>query len=258
MNCKISYLSYCPVKSLSFQKLTTMEVVKELGVLNDRVFAFSRLIDYKKALLAEKDPRVRNLNNFLTLKNTPKLNQYKLEFSDDILTLSKSDKKILSINFKNPEECEFLAKEILSIDQSIKGPVYLLYNNKYPFYDTTDYKETFNSISLINLNSIKDFEDKINKKIEHERFRGNIYIEGLKAWEESNWIDKTIIINDIRFKVDCEIPRCSATNLKPNTDSVTLNLPSKLIEIYEHCNLGVYLKPLDNGKISIGDNIKFN
>ena len=33
-----------------------------------------------------------------------------------------------------------------------------------------------NSMSLINLNSIKDFEKKINEKVEFQRFRGNIYV----------------------------------------------------------------------------------
>ena len=56
------------------------------------------------------------------------------------------------------------------------------------------------------------------------RFRGNICIEGLKAWEERNWIGKVIKINDISFKVEKNIPRCVAINLKPKTDNNSLNL----------------------------------
>ena len=53
-----------------------------------------------------------------------------------------------------------------------------------------------NSISLLNINSIIDFENKINQKIEKSIFRGNLYFDGIEAWEERNWIGKTIKIND--------------------------------------------------------------
>ena len=40
----------------------------------------------------------------------------------------------------------------------------------------------------------------------------------------TKWIGKTIKINDIYFKVEKNIPRCVAINLKPNTDDNSLNL----------------------------------
>ena len=45
-------------------------------------------------------------------------------------------------------------------------PIFLLQNDVNPFFDTSHSNKVFNSISLINLNSIKDFEKKINQKIE--------------------------------------------------------------------------------------------
>ena len=102
-----------------------------------------------------------------------------------------------------------------------------------------------NSISLINKNSINDFEKKISTKIEFERFRANIYMNGLQAWEERKWIGKIID----------EIPRCSATNLQPNSDIVTINLPSQLKKLYDHINMGIFLIPQNNGTISIDNKI---
>ena len=76
MSILISSIHYCPVKSLSFQSIDSCEIKKDLGILNDRMFAFSRIIDAKKTKLIEKNPNERNLNNFLTLKNSPVLNKY--------------------------------------------------------------------------------------------------------------------------------------------------------------------------------------
>ena len=50
----------------------------------------------------------------------------------------------------------------------------------------------------------------------------------MEAWEERNWIGKIIEINNISFKVEKNIPRCVAINLKPNTDDNSLDLLKSL------------------------------
>ena len=45
-------------------------------MINDRIFAFSRGVDFEKAKSMEKNPNERKLNNLLTLKNSPVLNKY--------------------------------------------------------------------------------------------------------------------------------------------------------------------------------------
>ena len=50
-----------------------------MGIINDRLFAFSRLLESKKAYIMEKDPKARKLINFLSLKNTPPINKYEFE-----------------------------------------------------------------------------------------------------------------------------------------------------------------------------------
>ena len=57
------------------------------------------------------------------------------------------------------------------------------------------------SISLINMSSIEDFEKKTNCRIEHERFRGNVYIKNIDPWTEFKWIGQEISINGCLFKV---------------------------------------------------------
>ncbi len=101
---------------------------------------------------------------------------------------------------------------------------YLIYNVSFPFFDTMPN----NSISLISLNGIKDFEEKVGRKIEHQRFRENIYVDNIEPWTEFSWINNAIVIGDCLFKIIRKIPRCSATNLKPDSDLIDLNLPQKI------------------------------
>lgn len=258
MSCKIFSINYCPVKSLSFQRVDSCEIKKDLGILNDRMFAFSRIIDVEKAKLVTKNPDQRNLNNFLTLKNSPVLNKYEFTFKDNRLALEQDNKELISVKAGDENQKFLLVNKLLELESSLKNPIFLLQNKEFPFFDTTHSEKTFNSISLINLQSIKDFEKKINKRIEFQRFRGNFYIDGIDAWEERNWIGKTISINNISFKVEKNIPRCVAINLKPKTDDNGLKLLNLLKKTYNHFDMGIYLRALNDGEIKVGSKIVIN
>jgi len=251
----IKKLYFSPVKSLSFQSTSKCKIIKNVGIKHDRVIAFSRNADIKTSEILEKYSHSRNHKDFLSLKNTISLNKYSFHLDGRKLILSSKDFKILTINLDNKNEHYLLCKKLTELEKSIKEPTYLLQNKEFPFFDTTHSKETHNTISLINLNSIKDFSNKISKEIEFQRFRGNIYIDSIDPWEERKWIGKVISINNVNFKVDMHIPRCSATNLKPQTDINTINLPLEIKKIYKHSDMGVYLKPLKNGIIQVNDKI---
>ena len=258
MDCIISSIHCCPVKSLSFQTIKSCNIKKDLGMLNDRLFAFSRGVDLEKAKLIEQNPNERKLNDLLTLKNSPVLNKYNFSYSNNKLSLNLSDKEIISISPDNQEERSLLANKLVELENSLSKPIFLLKNNEFPFFDTSNSDKVFNSISLINLNSIADFEKKINKKVEFQRFRANFYIDGIQAWEERNWIGKIIKINNISFKVEKNIPRCVAINLQPKTEKITNNMLQSLKKNYDHYDMGIYLTALNDGDIKIGNKVELN
>ena len=255
MNCTISSINYCPVKSISFQSIQSCNIKKNLGMENDRIFAFSRIIDLEKAKLVEKNPDERNLNNFLTLKNSPALNKYNFIYQNKVLTLTKDNKELLSVSAGDENQRLLLSKKLIELESSLIKPITLLMNKKFPFFDTSHSKNIFNSVSLINLNSIRDFEKKINEKVELQRFRANFYVDGIDPWEERNWLGKIIKINDVSFKVEKNIPRCVAINLKPKTDDNSLNLLTSLKKTYNHFDMGIYLTALNDGKIDLENKI---
>ena len=257
MNCKIKSIHYFPVKSVSFQNIETSNIKKKLGMANDRIFAFSRGIDSNKSKLLEKDPNQRKLNNFLTLKNSPALNKYNFFYKNEKLTLTYQEKELVTISPDNEEERLLLTNKLTELETSLIKPITLLKNKDFPFYDTSHSNKIFNSMSLINIKSVVDFESKINQKVEFERFRANFYVEGIDAWEERNWIGKIIKINNVSFKVEKNIPRCVAINLKPKTDT-TINLLKSLKDQYNHFDMGIYLTALDDGDINIGDKVNFS
>ena len=259
MSAIISSINYCPVKSVSFQTIEKCEIKKDIGIINDRIFAFAKDLDAEQAKLFEKSPDERKgkWNKVLTLKNSPALNKYNFIFKDNKLTLTLKDKEILSININQSSEREALSNKISELESSLKQPLTLMKNDDFPFFDTSISKKVdfVNSVSLLNIQSIIDFEKKVNKKIETSIFRGNICIDGLEPWKEREWIGKTIKINNVSFKVEKNIPRCVAINLKPQTDDNSFDLLQSLKKTYNHFDMGIYLTALDDGEINIKDKI---
>jgi uncharacterized protein YcbX len=256
MNCVISSISYSPIKSLSFKIVKSCYIKKSIGILNDRIFALSKNISFEKAKIIEKNPNERKLSHFLTLKNTPILNKYNFEYINDELSLLLDDKRIFSVKLNDQDISSLITNKFFELERSLNGPFFLLKNKDFPFYDTTHTNEILNSISLINHSSINDFEKKIGQKIEPERFRGNFYIKGIDAWAEREWVNKIIKINNIFFKVEKNISRCSATNLQPGTDKKTINLPNLLKTNYTHIDMGIYLTPMNDGEVMTGNKIE--
>jgi len=256
MNGFISSIYFSPIKSLSFINIESCEIKKNFGILNDRKFAFTRIIDAKKALLIEKNPNERKLDNFLSLKNSLVLNKYNFTYKDNKLALILGSEEIISITADDLEQRSKLINKLVELESSLMKPMFLLQNNEFPFYDTSNSNKVFNSVSLINLNSIKDFEKRINQKAEFQRFRGNFYVDGIDAWEECNWIGKNIKIDNVLFKVERNIRRCVAINLKPKTDNNGLNLLQSLKKTYNHFDMGIYLRSLNDGKIKVRNTIK--
>ncbi len=260
MTIKISSIHFCPVKSVSYQTVDQCNVQKDIGLEGDRVFALLKNIETDDPKLIDKEHEVRKgkWNKILTLKNTPALNKYNFSYEHEQLTLYKKDLTILSINSNDTEERKKLVNKIIELENSINDPLVLMKNNQLPYFDTTiSTKVDFvNSVSLLNIESIKDFRNKTKNEIEVQRFRGNFLMEGVNAWEERNWIGKTITIGNQKFHIKKNIPRCVAINIKPETDDKNLDLLRSLKEHYQHFDMGLYLVPLSSGKITKEDTIK--
>ena len=49
MSASISSINYCPVKSISFQTVSNCKIRKNIGIVGDRVFAFSKGLEFDQA-----------------------------------------------------------------------------------------------------------------------------------------------------------------------------------------------------------------
>ena len=262
MSATISSIHYCPVKSISYQTVENCKINKNIGLVGDRVFAFAQKLNTEQVKLFEQRPEERKgkWNKILTLKNTPVLNKYNFLHQENKLTLTYRNKEIITIDTDNINERVDLVKKLNELETSLNESIVLMKNLENPFFDTSiSNKVNFvNSVSLLNIRSIRDFEAKIGKNIETSVFRGNLWFDGMEPWEERKWIGKIIKINTINFKVEKNIPRCVAINLKPKSDDNSFNLLKILKQTYNHFDMGIYLNPLEDGEINLLDKIEIS
>ena len=251
-NIQIKKLYYSPVKSFNFIEDEKLNIIKGRGVENDRVFAFVRNKTQTEAVKFQNKQYLRNNQSYLSVKNTTLLNNYQIEFKKNVLKIFKETKEVVTINDFNFLNLQKVVSQIKKNEDELKDKeIYFLYNLKTPFFDMIN----DNVVSLINLSSLRDFEAKSGLKIDHERFRANIVIDGLPAMKELELTKKKIRVGSVVFDVFCNTPRCRATNFPYRSKVLDINLPQRLNQIYDHIDFGIYLKPLIAGQIFLNDRV---
>ena len=66
------------------------------------------------------------------------------------------------------------------------------------------------------------------------RFRSNIAVEGLEAWDEQSWVGRKICVGQVEFDVIKSKTRCLATHANPQTGSRDLPILPTLISAFAH------------------------
>src|SRR5262249_37452292 len=110
-------------------------------------------------------------------------------------------------------------------------------------------------VSLINLASLRDLADHTGAPVHPLRFRGNLYVEGMPAWSETDWVGREITAGSMRLKAVESIGRCAATNVNPETALRDLTIPETLTAAYGKPNCGIYPEVIASGEMKVGDEI---
>lgn len=90
------------------------------------------------------------------------------------------------------------------------------------------------------------------------RFRSNIAIEGLKAWDEQGWVGRKVQIGAVQFEVVKPKQRCLATHANPKTGKRDLPILSTLTRVIgqEKPTFAVGMLPANGpGEIRVGDEV---
>jgi uncharacterized protein YcbX len=97
-------------------------------------------------------------------------------------------------------------------------------------------------------------------ELSEHRFRSNIAVEDLDAWEEQSWIGRSLRIGDIEFKAVCSKTRCLATHANALTGERDLPIMKKLLELFprERPTFAIAMTTDRAGTIRVGDKVELN
>lgn len=118
---------------------------------------------------------------------------------------------------------------------------------------TDDSKPT---VTIMNSASHAAVEGFHGGPLEKERWRGNIWLDGLASWEEFNWIDHRIQIGEAVIHPHKRTERCMHTTANPRTGERDADTLAALNNGFGHQDFGIAGVVVKSGKIALGDPVK--
>jgi GntR family transcriptional regulator / MocR family aminotransferase len=244
----VSKLYRYPIKGLSAQPLSTVAIEAGRPFPMDRVFALAR----PGAPIDKDDPQWAKKGLFVMLMLDEGLAHVTTRVDVETLqfTATQGNRQVATANLADESNRSDLEKFFWQLLPTLPAPPTLVRSRTSHFMDKPD-----NVVSLINLATVRNVEERWGFEINPLRFRANIYIDGAKPWEEFDWVGHEIRIGEVAFTVDRKNGRCGATNVNPITGRRDLDIPGSLRAAFGHKNLGIYLIARERGCIALGDEL---
>ena len=191
--------------------------------------------------------------NFMIGTRTPGLAGLWAELDEDAARITLRHARLGEMSFHpdHPEEAgQFLAWIAPLIPENRAQPRKLYRIGARGMTDT-DYA----SVTLMNHASHRAVSQKLGRPLEHERWRGNIWVDGLPLWEEFDWIGKHVRIGTAVLALREPVVRCLHTAASPETGERDADTLGALRDGWGHTDFGVYCEVVEPGEVCIGDAI---
>ena len=107
-------------------------------------------------------------------------------------------------------------------------------------------------LSLISAASVTALCERAGVAPDAQRFRPNLLIDGVAAFEEEDWVGRELRIGDAVMRVDRRDQRCVVTNVDPATGRRTPAVLKTIAKERDAC-LGVYGTTVTPGRVRVGD-----
>ena len=111
----------------------------------------------------------------------------------------------------------------------------------------------FASVSLLSTASLAALGDRLGVPLAQERFRGNVWLDGLAPFAEFDLVGREIRVGAATLLVREPIGRCMATTVDPATGVSDADTLGALKAGWGHEHFGVYAEVVAGGRVALGD-----
>jgi len=258
---RVAALYRYPVKGF------TPEVCRALTIRPEGRVAGDRVLGFRFASSPAPDDAWSTKHEFVALVNTPGLARLDLAFDETAQRL-----RIFSAGASLAEAAldpagrarlaSVLADYVLACgenplaDHPERLPLRLVGDGRTPRYqDNVAGQVTLHSRASLAAVAQAAGDDALSE----DRFRSNIAIDGVPAWEEQHWIGRAVQIGAVTFDVVVPKTRCLATHANPRTGERDVALMPLLLRAFrqERPTFAVAMLPREGGgRIEVGDAVR--
>lgn len=246
MSISLAHIWRHPIKAHGREKLTSVELTAGQAMPFDRRWAITN----QRSKYDADAPSWVSCGNFIRGAKISATTAIECSYDEEAssITLTHPRMETLSANPKLDNG----ARAIVEFSKNICAgsdwiPTELVELEGHGFTDTE-----FPSISILNLASLRDLSKRAGHEFVMERFRGNLWLDGVEAWEELEWVGKRFQIGDAILEIKEVTGRCSMTSNDPSTGEKDFDTLKLLREEFGHTNFGIYAEVIHSGRIHIG------
>jgi uncharacterized protein YcbX len=251
-----------PVKGFTPERCERILVLPGGRVAGDRVLNF-RFADAPVA-----DTAWCRKYHGVVLANTPGLARLTVRFDDRAQRLHIALGDITLANETLDEAgrqrlVDAITGYVLSLDENpLKGqpqhlPLKLVGDGATPRYQDNEAGQ----VTLHSRESLASAGTALGDgQLDEVRFRHNIVIQGVAAWDEQAWAGRGVRVGAVHFETAVPKVRCLATHANPRTGERDLQVMQTLVKAFsqQQPTFGVGLLSQSGGEIDIGDAVNVN
>lgn len=248
---RIVALRRFPVKGLSAEPLSSVEVEAGKPIAGDRAFAIENGPSGFDPANPKKIPKIR----FLCLMRNARLAGLGTAYDPATgrLTVTRGGATALEASLTT-EEGRAAVEDWFTgfMEGELNGPLKVLPAPQgHTFSDTA-----LGVLSLINHASVAAVETMAGAPVDPLRFRGNLEVDGFAPWAELDWEGRELVSGGVRMQVKFRTVRCAATEVDPTTAERDIRIPKLLQQNLGHADCGVYIEALTSGRLEVGASIE--
>ncbi|MEZ5854730.1 MAG: MOSC domain-containing protein [Hyphomicrobiaceae bacterium] len=238
-----------PVKGLSPERMPRVALDVGATMPFDRAYA----VENGPGRFDPEHPRHLAKINFLMLMRDERLATLETHFDTEstTLTIMRDGRQVSRGNLATPIGRQLIEQFLGAyMKDALRGAPKIVSAEGHSFSDVSA-----KCLHIVNMASLAELERAVGRKLNPLRFRPNLILAGVPAWQEFQWLGKSLTAGSVGLKVFHRTQRCDATNVDPETGQRDLAIPSVLQRTWGHSDFGVYARVTTAGDMTEGDAI---
>lgn len=236
-----------PVKSVGWEALERVTLTPGAALPGDRAWA----VAHGASRFPFDAPAWSDCEDFLRVANAPRLAQVRAAWNGARLALSHPEAPPLEADPETPEGAQAIADWAGALAGAVAGP-FRLARAPQALTDT-DYP----TVSIKSLASLRALSQRMGADLDPGRFRGNLWIDDLPAWEEAEWPGRSLRVGEALLRVTERVGRCAATEASPASGRRDAPVRRALHDAQGEAEFGVYAEVIEGGVVRAGDALGF-